>query len=121
MEQIRDLLDSALTQATFDIGRADRVYVGMLQYLHASPMTRIYPSGIRITYASRPGEKMSARQLREFASGDIRTEPDGIRARKAQMTRPDEAPAPLQSHLRNLLEDYVDPETDLIAHAFPGI
>ena len=121
MERLRDLLDSALAQATFDVGRADRVYASMLEYLSASPTARVYPSGFTITHASRPDEVMKAQQLREFASRDISAEPDVIRARRAMMACPEGARAPLETLLRVVLTDYIDPTTDSIGHAFPNL
>lgn len=121
MEQLKELLDYAVTHAAFDIGRADRVYPGMLEYIRVEPMTRVYPSGFQIGYASRPKEMMTAQQLREFACGDIWSEPDIIRARKALTTCPDDALSPLEHHLRILLKDYMDPETNRVGHAFPNI
>lgn len=71
------------------------------------------------TFDSPPAKNMSPALLRDFFERDGLHDEKITSARKVQPKIPDELLLQLKNHLRPLLEEYIDPEMDLIGHAFP--
>ena len=71
------------------------------------------------TFNSPSAEDVSPAQLRIAFERNRWYDEEVIEARKAQLDIPDEMLSQLNSHLRSLLQEYIDPETDHIGHAFP--
>ena len=105
MQNLRDVLALALSRTKFDCGRWEETLYG--------PFRR--------NYASRPDETISAEELRRIVAEGTWDAPLVNKARAARVICPGEAIAKLEDHLRLLLEDYVNPDTDRIGHAFPKL
>ena len=86
MRELTELLNSVLSQTTFD---------------------------------SRSAKKMAPGQLRDAFERNGWHDEEIIEARKAQPDVPDNLLSQLNNYLRSLLQEYIDPETDHIGHAFP--
>ena len=102
MEQLKELLGVAVGRATFDVGRI---------------VWR--EGGDVISYASRPQELVTPQQLSQMIAAKGWRAKDFRRASRARLIVCDRALLELERHVRFLLQDYVDPETDRIGHAFP--
>ena len=103
MNQLDEMLDVAVSQATFDVGNIE--------------MPR---EGISITYTRRPEECVTPQELRDMleskgAGGGGEYE----KASRADLSIPQETLSSLEAQVRALLVDYIDPESDRIGHAFP--
>ena len=102
MERFTELLHSVAQQTAFDFGSTD--------------MT----DGVRSTsYAARPDEVLSSDQLREMFDRSNWDDPRLQRAMRARLIRPEELLSQLEGHIRLLLVDYINPDNDLVGHAFP--
>ena len=71
------------------------------------------------TFGSHSVANMSSEQLRDVMERRGWHDEEIISARRAQPDIPDELLSQLNNHLRSLLQEYIDPETDHIGHAFP--
>jgi len=71
------------------------------------------------TFDSRSAKKMTPAQLRDAFERNGWHDEEIISARRAQPYIPDELLSQLNNHLRSPLQEYIDPETDHIGHAFP--
>ena len=102
-EDLAAVLRDALPDVTFDMGRI------VEKRLHGS---------ISI-YASRDEEALSPRRLREIHEGAKWGDKLLRRARQARVNMPESTRSRIAEALRELLDDYVDPESDTVGHAFP--
>ena len=102
-ENLGAVLRDALPDVTFDMGRI------VEKRLHGS---------ISI-YASRDEEALSPRRLREIHEGAKWGDKLLRRARQARVNMPESTRSRIAEALRELLDDYVDPESDTVGHAFP--
>ncbi len=104
MESVEQIIEFILDQSRFDLGRVD--------------MVRGHSSR---SWASRPGEVISAHELRQLIghndSGAL--DPDGVR--EARLICTEETISLLVVRLRVLLKDYIDVENDTIGHALPHL
>ena len=101
MANLHECIDSILPNVRFDLGR-DATHDGQ-------------PSRL---YASRPDEVVTVDELSRMAErGGL----DLQNAKRALLISPDELVAEIRDYLSVFLEDYVDPHTDKIGYAFPGI
>lgn len=73
----------------------------------------------KTTFDMRTGEAISPAQLREIFERNRRDDAELPEARSAGLIVPAESISKLDRYLRVLLEDYIDPETNHIGHAFP--
>ena len=101
MGSLKDLLDSILPDVRFDLGRDD---------MHDGKPSR--------SYASRPGEIVTANELRRMVE---RSGLDLQDAKRALLRCPEVIVAEISDHLSVFLKDYVDPDTVKIGYAFPSI
>ena len=104
MQRLRELLDSIVDQTTFGVGR-----------------TKMMGGRIQTSSASGSDDVISPETLRKILERNRWDDRELNRVRNAQLIIPDESIAQLESHLRHLLKDYVDPETDRIGYALPRI
>ena len=103
MRNLRKLLNSIVDQTTFDLGRV------------------VIKNGlVQTSYDSRPDEVISPEQLRKIFKRNRWDDQELDRARDARLITPDESISKLCSHLRLLLKDYIDKETDRIGYALPS-
>ncbi len=104
MRNLEKLLDSIVAQTTFDLGRV------------------VIKNGlVRISYDSRSGKGISPEQLRRIFNSNRWDDQELDRVRDARLITPDESISKLCDHLRQLLKDYIDPETDRIGFALPSL
>ena len=102
MNQLKNLLGTAVAQATFDAGRIEWS-----------------EQGITTSYASRPQEIITPEKLREMVwtrgwnAGEYR------RALIADLLIDSNLLSQIKCKLRCLLQDHIDPTTDRIGHTFP--
>ncbi len=104
MQRLRDLLYSIVDQTAFDVGRTEMV-----------------GGSVQTSFESRPDEVISPEKLREILEHNRWDDQEIDRVRSAQLILPDESISQLESHLRLLLKDYIDTETDRIGYALPRI
>ena len=104
MQRLRELLDSIVDQTAFDVGRTEMV-----------------GGRVQTSFASRPDEVISPEKLREILERNRWDDQELNRVRSAQLILPDESISQLEGHLRHLLKDYIDTETDRIGYALPSI
>lgn len=71
------------------------------------------------TFHSPSAENISTAQLRIAFERNGWHDEEIIETRKARPKVPDELLAQLNDHLRSLLQEFIDPHTDQIGHAFP--
>ena len=102
MEKLSDILDSILRVAAFDLGRSEAEGFGR-----------------STSYARRPDEVIPAHELRHALDRENWNVQFVNRARDARLNCPKSLLTELDHCVRPLLEDYVDPETDRVGHAFP--
>ena len=102
MEKLSDILDSILRVAAFDLGRSEAEGFGR-----------------STSYARRPDEVIPAHELRHALDRENWNVQFVNRARDARLNCPESLLTELDHCVRPLLEDYVDPETDRVGHAFP--
>ena len=102
MKSLNEILDYALSESRFDIGR--------LESTEGHPLR---------SYAARPGEVVPLRQLQEIFKQGVREYGDDKVAKSAQLVCNEGAISALVNLLRGKLESYIDPKTERIGHAFP--
>ena len=102
MQPLKELLESAVGQATFDAGRVEK-----------------NEGGLVISYASRPQELVTPKRLSQMIATKGWHSDEFRRASSARLIISDEAFSELECHVRSLLQDYVEPETDRIGKTFP--
>lgn len=104
MESVEQIIEYILDQSRFDLGRVDIVRG------HSSR-----------SWASRPGEVISAHELRQLLGRNDSSALDPGGVREARLICPEETISLLVARLRVLLKDYVDAENDTIGHALPRV
>ncbi len=102
MERIKELLEQAQSETSFDVGRFEG-----------------RRDGYSISYASRPSELVTPGELGEMIKERGWESENFIRASGAMPLVPAELLARLESSVRSIFKDYIDPDTDRIGHAFP--
>ena len=102
MQQLKNLLELAVDQASFDVGRIEE-----------------NKGGVRISYAFRRQELVTREQLSEMIATKGWEAGKLHRASRAKLVLCDELFTELENLVRCLLQDCIDPETDRIGHAFP--
>ncbi len=102
MQDLKEVLDSVLAEAKFDMGRDE-----------------LNHAGLSLTYSCNPDETVSADGLRSLAARQSWVDRTATLARRAKVIVLDEAFAPWLSAIRELLGDYINQETGKIGHAFP--
>ena len=102
MQRLRELLNLIVDQATFDVGRTETV-----------------GRSVKTSFAARPNEVISPKQLREILARNRWDDQEIDRARSARLISPDESISELNNHIRPLLQGYIASETDRIGCAFP--
>ena len=101
MQQLKELLESAVSLTTFDMGRME-----------------FQADGIRSSYAKRPEEVIESYKFHEIVNGNTWND-EFIAAQSARLIVHEEAYSQLNSFLHVLLDEYIDAETDKIGHLFP--
>ena len=101
MQQLKELLESAVSLTTFDMGRVE-----------------FRSDGISSSYAKRPGEVIESCKFREIANANNWND-EFIAALSVRLTVPEESHSQLNGFLHDLLGDYIHAETDKVGHAFP--
>ena len=92
-----------MDQTTFDLGRV------------------VIKNGlVQTSYDSRPDEVVSPEQLCKILERNRWDDQELERARNARLITPDESISKLCSHLRLLLKEHIDKETDSIGYALPS-
>lgn len=104
MEGLAMILDTALSESRFDIGR--------LESTQGHPLR---------SYATRPEETVSAGHLRCIFERRYQEPGDQNVARSAQLICPEGRISELRDHLQETLARYIDPDTGHIGHAWPLI
>ncbi|MDE0226657.1 MAG: hypothetical protein OXP28_16230 [Gammaproteobacteria bacterium] len=102
MTSLKDVLESTLAEARFDLGHSE--------------VTR---DGPRTTWSGRPDEIVSAAELHRLATADGCVDEVSAQARSAKPIAPDGALSRLHMCLDDVLGEYINPETGTIGHAFP--
>ena len=104
MQRLKEMLEAAVAQSTFDLGNTE--------IIHGNVMT---------TFTSGSEEVISPQRFRELLR-ETKWNAEGVnRPRRAKLICPDELLSQLEGHLRNLLDKYVDPDTNLIGYALPSV
>ncbi len=103
MQDLSELIASILEQTTFDMGRTE--------------ITHDFQ--IITHYSSRPEETISPERLRKIYERNRWGDEEYARARSADLIAPEQLMSQLADQLRLFLENYINPETDRIGHAFP--
>ena len=104
VQKLRDLLDSLVSETSFDLGH-----------------TTTIDGGVSTSYTSSPGEVVSASQLLEMLKNNSASESDWNQARSAVLDVPLHSFVEFIDYLRSLLVDYIDPESDYIGCAIPHL
>ena len=102
VQQLKNLLELAVDQVTYDMGRMEE----------SSP-------GVRISYALRPEEMVTSEKLAKMIATKGWNDEQFHRASRAHIVLGQELDTELEHHIRLLLQDCIDPDTDRIGHAFP--
>ena len=102
MNRLNKILDHALSESRFDIGRVEST--------EGHPLR---------SYAVRPDEVVSVGQLRQIFEEGVREYGHDKVAKSAQLVSKEGPISELVNLLRDKLESYIDPKTDRIGHAFP--
>ena len=102
MNRLNKILDHALSESRFDIGRVEST--------EGHPLR---------SYAVRPDEVVSVGQLRRIFEEGVREYGHDKVAKSAQLVCKEGPISELVNLLRDKLESYIDPKTDRIGHAFP--
>lgn len=100
MQTLKEILDSALVEAKFDIGKVNM-------------------PGVSTTYSQDPMEVVSPADLRDLILKENRDEALVEQAQRAQPIIPKEKLEKVSSHVTDLLGGYVDEKTGMIGLAFP--
>ena len=104
MQRLKELLEVAVAHSTFDLGHTEM--------RHGDVVT---------SFTSSPEEVISPQRFRELLL-EIKWNAEGVnRPRRAKLICPDELLSQLEGHLRLLLGEYVDPDTNLIGYALPSV
>ena len=102
MASLKVLLDSILSRSRFDLGH---------EALSGGRLSR--------SYASRADEVTSPEGLRQLLEGARATRQNASVVRAARLICDGDLISPLHDCLRYALDDFVDPASDRIGHAFP--
>ena len=102
MPSLKDVLESTLVEAEFDLGKRE--------------MTR---HGPRTTWRGQPDEIVSAAELHRLAKADSWEDELSLQARGAKVVAPDDALSRLHGYVEDVLSEYIDPENGRIGHSFP--
>ena len=101
MQQLKELLETAVSHTKFDLGQVE----------HRS-------NGSRTSYAERPGEVIEAGEFRKIVVANNWND-EFISAQRARPTMSKELHSQLEKVLNDLLCEYIDSESGKIGHAFP--
>ena len=102
-EGLKAVLRCSLPDVTFDIGR----------------IVEKGPHGSVTSYANLDGEVFGPKKLREIYEGAKWGDKSLRQAWGARVNMPETTRSRILDALRELLGDYVDPESDTVGHAFP--
>ena len=102
MENLKQLLDSTIDKAEFDLGKR-----------HERRSDTI------ATYSRNPDEVVLHDELKTIAESEKWNDELSAQARTAKVILPDEIFGRLLEALKDLLRDYIDAKTGKIGHAFP--
>ena len=100
MQTLTEILDSALMEAKFDIGKVDI-------------------SGVSTTYSQDPMDVISPAGLRDFILKENRDKALIEQALRARPIIPNKQLEEVCSYVTDLLESYIDEKTGMIGLAFP--
>ena len=103
MQRFKELLE-AVAHSTFDLGHTEM--------RHGDVVT---------SFALNSEELVSPQRFRELLLETKWNAEGGNRPRRAKLICPDELLSQLEGHLRFLLDEYVDPDTNLIGYALPHV
>ena len=104
MQRFKELLEAAVAHSTFDLGHTEM--------RHGDVVT---------SFAAGSEEVISPQRLRELLL-ETKWNAEGVnRPRSAKVICPDELLSQLEGYLRLLLDEYVDPDTNLIGYALPPV
>lgn len=101
MQQLKDLLEIAVSHTKFDMGRVE----------HRS-------NGSWSSYAERPGEVIESGQFRSLVIAN-KWNDESISAQGARLVVPGEIHSQLNRLLHDLLDEYIESKTDEVGHALP--
>ena len=101
MQQLKELLESAVVASTFDMG-----------------LMEFRSDGTSASYAQRPGEVIESHEFYEIVSANLWND-QFVAAQSAKLIVPEDLSSQLNDFLHGLLEEYIDTESDKIGHAFP--
>ena len=104
MERCKELFEAAVAHSTFDLGYTEQ--------RHGDVVT---------SFALNSEELVSPQRFRELLLETKWNAEEGNRPRRAKLICPDELLSQLEGHLRFLLDEYVDPDTNLIGYALPPV
>ena len=102
MQQLLEILESAVGEVTFDAGRISKV-----EQRHS------------VSYARRPQDVVTPKKLSEMYAAPGWDAEDLRRASSAHLLISDELFLELEDKVRHFLRDHIAPESDRIGHAFP--
>ena len=104
MQRFKELLEAAVAHSKFDLGHTDTI--------HGDVVT---------SFTSSSEEVFSPQRFRELLLA-TKWNAEGVnRPRRAKLICPDEMLSQLEGHLRFLLDEYVDPDTNRIGYALPPV
>ena len=104
MQRFKELLEVAVAHSTFDLGH-----------------TEVRHGDVVTSFTSSPEEVISPQRFRELLL-ETKWNAEGVnRPRRAKLICPDELLSQLEGHLRILLDEYIDPDTNLIGYALPSV
>ena len=101
MQQLKELLETAVSLTKFDMGQV-----------------QIRPEGTRSSYAGRPGEVIRLGEFCTIVNSNSWND-EFISAQSAKLLVPEEPYSQLYGYLHDLLDEYIDSNTDRVGHAFP--
>ena len=104
MQRLKELLEAAVAASEFDLGR-----------------TEVSAGQTVTSYSANPEEMVSPGQLRELLQEARWDQAGTSRPRRAKLVCPSELVSQVGAHLRGLLGEFVDPDTDDIGYAFPSV
>ena len=104
MQRFKELLEAPVAHSTFDLGHTEM--------RHGDVVT---------SFALNSEELVSPQRFRELLLETKWNAEGGNRPRRAKLICPDELLSQLEGHLRFLLDEYVDPDTNLIGYALPHV
>lgn len=103
MQQLKELLDEAVANSSFDLGH-----------------TRPGDDGFVTYYGQEPDEVISAQRLRDLIEGRTWQDKEYEMANRARLSVPSSSLARVADFVRAELDHCVDSSTDRIGHSFPG-